>query len=58
MKYEGITEIIKEICAKTVINGKTAILIGSLQDTTGKIMNHNKKLARFYNYKFKEFKEV
>ena len=45
-----MSEMIKEINAKTIINGKTVMIIGSMLENTGKLMNHNKKLAKFYNY--------
>ena len=32
------------------------MVIGSLLNNTGQLMNHNKKLAKFYNYKEHDFK--
>ena len=42
--------IVKSMCQKTIFNGETILIVGSLLDITGKLLNKNKKAARFYDY--------
>ena len=45
MKSEGNNSIIKGMCAKTIFSGETILIIASLLDKTGKLLNKNKKAA-------------
>lgn len=53
MKGEGMNGIVKGMCSKTIFNGETILIIGSLLDKTGKLLNRSKKAARFYDYREK-----
>lgn len=43
-----MNEIVKKMCAKTIFSGETILIIASLLDKTGKLLNKSKKAATFY----------
>ena len=48
-----MNDIIKSMCSKTIFSGETILVIASLLEKTGKLLNKNKKVAKFYEYHYK-----